>query len=47
MPEPGDLSFDAATVVRTTPDPGLFEADVHEHWTVGGKPNGAPVMLLP
>jgi len=30
-----DLSFDAATAVRETDRTGVFEADVHERWTVG------------
>jgi acyl-coenzyme A thioesterase PaaI-like protein len=46
MPDPEDLSFDTATAVRPTADPGLFEADVHEHWTVGGKPNGGYLLAL-
>ena len=46
MPDPEDLSFDGATAVRPTADPGLFEADVHEHWTVGDKPNGGYLLAL-
>jgi len=43
---PEDLSFDAATSVRPTPDPLLFETDVHELWTVGDKPNGGYLLAL-
>jgi hypothetical protein len=46
MPEPEDLSFDAATAVRPTGDPSLFEADVHHLWTVGDKPNGGYLLAL-
>jgi len=46
MRDPDDLSFEGATAVRPTADPGLFEADVHEHWTVGDKPNGGYLLAL-
>ena len=46
MREPADLSFDAATVVRTTGDPDLFETEVHDLWTVGDKPNGGYLLAL-
>jgi hypothetical protein len=46
MPEPEDLSFDAATAVRTTGLPAVFEADVHPLWTVGDKPNGGYLLAL-
>jgi len=46
MPEPGDLSFDAATALRPTSEPGLFDADVHPLWTVGDKPNGGYLLAL-
>jgi hypothetical protein len=46
MREPADLSFDAATVVRPTGDPDLFETEVHDLWTVGDKPNGGYLLAL-
>jgi hypothetical protein len=46
MPGPEDLSFDAATAVRTTEFPTVFEADVHPLWTVGDKPNGGYLLAL-
>ncbi len=46
MRDPADLSFDAATAVRPTGDPGVFETDVHELWTVGDKPNGGYLLAL-
>ena len=46
MPEPEDLSFDAATAVQPTGDPALFAADVHHLWTVGDKPNGGYLLAL-
>ncbi len=46
MPEPEDLSFDAATAVRPTGEPSLFETDVHHLWTVGDKPNGGYLLAL-
>ena len=46
MRDPEDLSFEGATSVRPTADPELFEADVHEHWTVGDKPNGGYLLAL-
>ena len=46
MPEPDDLSFDAATAVRPTGSPGLFATDVHQLWTVGDKPNGGYLLAL-
>ena len=41
-----DRSFDAATAVRETDNTGVFEADVHERWTVGDKPNGGYLLAL-
>ncbi len=46
MPDAADLSFDAVTSVRPTSESGLFEADVHELWTVGDKPNGGYLLAL-
>ncbi len=46
MLAPEDLSFDAATQVRTTGRPNEFEADVHPLWTVGDKPNGGYLLAL-
>ncbi len=46
MREPADLSFDAATEVRPTGDPDLFETEVHQLWTVGDKPNGGYLLAL-
>ena len=46
MPGPEDISFDAATAVRPTADPGRFETRVHELWTVGDKPNGGYLDAL-
>jgi Acyl-CoA thioesterase C-terminal domain/Acyl-CoA thioesterase N-terminal domain len=43
---PADLSFDAATAVRPTADPDLFDAAVHPLWTVGDKPNGGYLLAL-
>jgi len=46
MPGPEDLSFDAATAVLPTGQPGVFETDVHPLWTVGDKPNGGYLLAL-
>jgi hypothetical protein len=46
MPGPEDLSFDAATAVRSTSAPGMYETDVHPLWTVGDKPNGGYLLAL-
>ena len=46
MPGPEDLSFDAATAVRATKEPGVFETTVHDQWTVGDKPNGGYLLAL-
>ena len=46
MPAPEDISFDAATAVRPTARPGVFETDVHPLWTVGDKPNGGYLLAL-
>jgi acyl-coenzyme A thioesterase PaaI-like protein len=46
MRPPEDLSFDAATAVRETEREGVFEANVHERWTVGDKPNGGYLLAL-
>lgn len=46
MPAPGDLSFDAATQIRTTARSNEFEAEVHHLWTVGDKPNGGYLLAL-
>ena len=46
MPGPEDLSFDAATAVEETGDPGVFEASVHPLWAVGDKPNGGYLLAL-
>jgi hypothetical protein len=46
VPGPDDISFDAATAVRPTADPGRFETRVHELWTVGDKPNGGYLDAL-
>ena len=35
MPGPEDLSFDAATEVRPTGEPGLFDADINPLWARG------------
>jgi hypothetical protein len=41
-----ELAFDAATAVRPTSDPAVFEVDVNEKWTVGDKPNGGYLLAL-
>jgi hypothetical protein len=46
MPEPEHLSFDAATSVQETGDPGVFDASVNHLWTVGDKPNGGYLLSL-
>jgi acyl-Coa thioesterase superfamily protein/acyl-CoA thioesterase superfamily protein len=46
VPSAADLSFDAASAVRPTPDPTVFAADVHPLWTVGDKPNGGYLLAL-
>ncbi|HWD54718.1 MAG TPA: thioesterase family protein [Acidimicrobiales bacterium] len=46
MPGPDDLSFDAATAVRSTGAPGVYETEVHPLWTVGDKPNGGYLLAL-
>jgi hypothetical protein len=46
MPEPEDLSFDAATSIAPTGHPDVFETSVHHLWTVGDKPNGGYLLAL-
>ncbi len=46
MRVPEDFSFDAATAVRATKEPGVFETDLSELWTVGDKPNGGYLLAL-
>ena len=46
MPEPDLSAFDAATAVCPTADDAVFEAAVHELWTVGDKPNGGYLLAL-
>jgi len=46
MLRPEDLSFDAATAIRPTDDPGTFATDVNALWTVGDKPNGGYLLAL-
>jgi acyl-coenzyme A thioesterase PaaI-like protein len=46
MRAPEDLSFDAATAIRATDRPSVFETEVHPLWTVGDKPNGGYLMAL-
>jgi hypothetical protein len=46
MPKPEDLSFDEATALRSTAEPGLFDADVNPLWAVGDKPNGGYLLAL-
>jgi len=46
MSEPDLSAFDAATAVRPTADNAVFEAVVHELWTVGDKPNGGYLLAL-
>ncbi len=46
MPGPEDLSFDAATALRPSTEPGFFEADINPLWAVGDKPNGGYVLAL-
>ena len=46
MPATELSAFDAATAVRPTADDAVFEAEVHELWTVGDKPNGGYLLAL-
>src|SRR5271167_2057140 len=46
MSEPEDLSFDAATALRPTGEPGVFGADINPLWAVGDKPNGGYLLSL-
>jgi hypothetical protein len=46
MPDPEDLSFDAATAVSETADPDVFGAGIHPLWTVGDKANGGYLLAL-
>jgi hypothetical protein len=46
MPDPEDLSFDAATAIRETADPDVFGASIHPLWTVGDKANGGYLLTL-
>ena len=46
MPTPDADLFDAATAVRPSTGPGLFEADVDPGWAVGDKPNGGYLQAL-
>ncbi len=46
MPRPEDLSFDMATEVRPSAEPGFFDTDVNPLWAVGDKPNGGYVLAL-
>lgn len=46
MRAPEDCSFDAATEIRATDRPAVFETDVHPLWTVGDKPNGGYLLAL-
>ena len=38
--------FDAATALRPTGDPTVFDSTVHPQWTVGDKPNGGYLLCL-
>jgi hypothetical protein len=46
MPGPEDLSFDAATGLRPTGEPGSFDAHINPLWAVGDKPNGGYLQAL-
>lgn len=46
MPKAEDLSFDGATAVRPTGEPGIFETDINPVWAVGDKPNGGYLLAL-
>ncbi len=46
MPGPEDLSFDAATELRPTGEPGYFDVDINPLWAVGDKPNGGYLQAL-
>ena len=46
MPTPDAHHFDAATAVRPSTGPGLFESDVDPWWAVGDKPNGGYLQAL-
>jgi len=39
-------SFEAATQVTALEAPGRFAVDLHEHWTVLGKPNGGYLLAV-
>ena len=45
-PSADDLSFDAATALRSRADRSTFDFDVHPLWTVGDKPNGGFLLAL-
>jgi Thioesterase-like superfamily len=46
MPAGDTRSFDTATAVRPSAEPGLFEIDVDGGWAVGDKPNGGYLQAL-
>ena len=46
MPTADAYSFDAATALRPSRDPGVFETQVHPRWAVGDKPNGGYLQAL-
>ncbi len=46
MPEPEDLSFEAATAVHETGDPSVFETTVNPQWAIGDKPHGGYLLAL-
>ena len=46
MPATDAHSFDAATAMRLSGNPGVFETQVHPGWAVGDKPNGGYLQAL-
>ena len=46
MPTTDAYSFDAATALRPSGDPDVFETQVHPRWAVGDKPNGGYLQAL-
>ena len=46
MPTTDAHSFDAATAMRLSGDPDVFETHVHPGWAVGDKPNGGYLQAL-
>jgi acyl-CoA thioesterase len=38
--------FEDVTAIRPRPEPGVFDADLHPGWAIGGKPNGGYLLAM-